>query len=153
MHGSESAFGDFEPATEILSRCNDQVQGQVRVAKGDLLMTGSSRGIRILIFVAILISGTFSILSFADSRIFTGIVGDAMCGAEHVMPGGDAACTRECISKGSKYALLVGDKVYRLDVKDKALMEALEKRAGKRVAVTGAESDNMITVTSVKAAK
>ena len=91
-------------------------------------------------------------LAFSASKAaFTGIVSDAMCGAKHEMPGNAAECTRGCVSKGSKYALVVGDKVYTLDTTDKAALETLDKQAGAKVIVTGTEKDNTISVTSVKA--
>jgi uncharacterized membrane protein len=101
----------------------------------------------------VMISGMISTPALAANQSFTGIVGDAMCGAKHVMPGDDASCTRGCISKGSKYALIVGDKVYPLDITDKTVLEMLDKRAGEKVTIIGTEKDNTITVTSVKAAK
>ena len=76
--------------------------------------------------------------AFAAGKSFTGTVSDAMCGAKHM--GAAAECTRGCVKKGSKYALVVGDKVYNL-----------EKQAGAKATVTGTEKDNTITVTSVKA--
>jgi len=104
-----------------------------------------------LFFNVVTIAGVVSAPAFGASQTFTGTVGDAMCGAKHVMPGDAAACTRGCISKGSKYALVVGDKVYRLDISDQALLSVLEKRAGEKVTVTGAAKDDAITVTSEKA--
>jgi len=87
----------------------------------------------------------------AKAKTFTGTVSDAMCGAKHAM--GDAAgCTRACIGKGSKYALVVGDKVYTLDTSDKAALATLDKQAGAKVTVAGTEKDNTITVSSVTAA-
>lgn len=83
---------------------------------------------------------------------FTGTVSDAMCGAKHEMGGSAASCTRECVGKGSKYALVVGDKVYNLDTADKAALATLDKQAGAKVKVTGTESNNTITVTTVVAA-
>ena len=56
-------------------------------------------------------------------QTFTGKVSDAMCGAEHMMAGDAAACVRACVNKGSKYALVVGDKVYALDTSDKTALE------------------------------
>ena len=85
-------------------------------------------------------------------QAFTGRVSDAMCGANHMMGGEASECTRVCIRKGSKYALVVGDKVYTLDTSDKAALATLDKRAGANVTVTGTEKDNTITVTSVTAA-
>jgi hypothetical protein len=88
----------------------------------------------------------------AKGKTFTGTVSDAMCGAKHMMPGDAASCTRDCVGKGSKYALVVGDKVYILDTADKAALATLDKQAGAKVKVTGTEKDNTITVTSVVAA-
>jgi len=89
----------------------------------------------------------------AKSKTYTGTVSDAMCGAKHEMPGDAAACTRGCVSKGSKYALVVGDKVYTLEASDKDALATLDKQAGAKVTVTGTEKDNTITVSSVKAAQ
>jgi len=88
----------------------------------------------------------------AKAKTFTGTVSDSMCGAKHEMPGDDASCTRTCVSKGSKYALVVGDKVYTLDTSDKTALAALDKHAGAKVTVTGTDKDNTITVTAVTTA-
>jgi hypothetical protein len=92
--------------------------------------------------------------AFAGSKgeTFTGEVSDAMCGAKHAMAGDNAACTRACVGKGSAYALVVGDKVYTLDAKDKSL-EELNKLAGEKAKVTGTAKGDTIAVTSVAAAK
>lgn len=92
-------------------------------------------------------------LALAASKSYTGTVSDSMCGAKHAMPGDDAACTRACVAKGSKYALVVGDKVYTLETSNKAALATLDKQAGAKATVTGTEKDNTITVTSVRAAK
>jgi hypothetical protein len=85
----------------------------------------------------------------AAAKTMTGVVSDAMCGAKHMM--GDAAeCTRACVSKGSKYALVVGDKVYTLETNDKAALDELYKLAGQNAKVTGAVEGETIKVTSVK---
>jgi hypothetical protein len=89
----------------------------------------------------------------AKGKTFTGTVSDSMCGAKHAMPGDPAACTRACVSKGSKYALVVGDKVYTLETSDKAALDALDRHAGSKVTVSGTEKDNTIAVSSVKAAQ
>lgn len=85
----------------------------------------------------------------ASGQTFTGTVSDAMCGAKHM--GSAAECTRGCVSKGSKYALVVGDKVYTLETTDKAALATLDKQAGAKATVTGTEKDNTIAVSSVKA--
>jgi hypothetical protein len=93
--------------------------------------------------------------SFAAAKLqtFTGTVSDAMCGAKHMMPGDDAACLRACVQKGSNYALVVGPKVYTLDVKDKALLDALDKLAAAKATVKGQANGDTIEVSSVTAAK
>jgi hypothetical protein len=85
-------------------------------------------------------------------QTFTGTVSDAMCGAKHAMPGDDAGCTRACVSKGSKYALVVNDKVYTLEADETGRAE-LDKMAGQKVTVSGTAKGDTIDVTSVSAAK
>ena len=65
-------------------------------------------------------------LAAGKSQTLTGEVSDAMCGAKHEMPGKAVDCTRGCIKHGSKYALVVGDKVYTLETSDKAALGKLE---------------------------
>jgi hypothetical protein len=89
----------------------------------------------------------------AKAQSFTGTVSDAMCGAKHMMPGDDAACLRACVQKGSKYALVVGEKVYTLDVKDKATLDRLDKLAAAKATVKGEANGDTIEVSSVAAAK
>jgi hypothetical protein len=88
----------------------------------------------------------------ARKQTFTGEVGDAMCGKQH-MEGTPAECTRTCVSKGSKYALIVGEKVYILDATDKTALATLDQQAGKNAAVTGTLNGDTIEVTSVAPAK
>lgn len=103
----------------------------------------------LLTLVALSLSSAFA----AKEKTFTGTVSDSMCGAKHEMAGSPAECTRACVSKGSKYALVVGDKVYTLDTSDKAALETLDKQAGSKVTVTGTEKDTVIAVSSVKPAQ
>jgi hypothetical protein len=86
----------------------------------------------------------------AHKQIFVGEVGDAMCGNKH-MEGTPAECTRTCFSKGSKFALVVGEKVYVLDTSDKAALAVLDKQAGKQATVTGTLNGDTIEVSSVTA--
>ncbi len=84
-------------------------------------------------------------------QTFTGKVSDAMCGAKHMMPGAsDAACTRACVKQGAKYALVVGDRVYKLDGGDAA---ELDKLAGEVATVKGTAAGDTIKVTSVAPVK
>jgi len=98
---------------------------------------------------AVLIPTSFA----ASAQTFTGTVSDAMCGAKHMMQGDDAACLRACVQKGSKYALVVGDKVYTLDAKDKATLDKLDKLAAAKATVKGEVNGDTIEVSSVAAAK
>ena len=86
-------------------------------------------------------------------QTFTGKVSDAMCGASHMMAGDAATCVHECVKKGSKYALLVGDKVYTLDTSDKTALGELDKLADKQAKVTGQANGDVIAVSSVAPAK
>lgn len=115
----------------------------VRVSKAGFLL------LNLLLVVGLALSAAYA----ASGKSFTGTVSDSMCGAKHAMPGDDAACTRACVSKGSKYALVVGDKVYTLETTDKAALATLDKQAGAKATVTGTEKDNTIAVSSVKAAR
>jgi hypothetical protein len=87
----------------------------------------------------------------AGKQTFTGEVGDAMCGKKH-MEGTAADCTRACVAKGSKFALVVGEKIYILDTTDKTALATLDKQAGKNAKVTGTLDGDTITVSSVTAA-
>ncbi len=103
--------------------------------------------------MAILGAG-LAISSFAaKAETFTGEVGDAMCGAKHEMGGSKADCTRDCIKQGSKYALIVGDKVYTLETSDKTVLDQLDKLAGMQAKVTGTTDKDVIQVGSVTAVK
>src|SRR5271157_3463085 len=86
------------------------------------------------------------------NQTFTGEVGDAMCGRQH-MEGTPAECTRTCVSKGSKYALIVGEKVYILDASDKSALATLDQQAGKNATVTGTLNGDNIEVSAVTPAK
>jgi len=104
------------------------------------------------LILGLLLALGMSTSAFAASKSYTGTVSDAMCGAKHAMPDA-ATCTRGCVGKGSKYALVVGDKFYTLETTDKAALATLDKQAGAKATVTGTEKDNTITVTAVKAAQ
>jgi hypothetical protein len=104
----------------------------------------------------VLLSATLSFspaLAADKPQVFSGKVSDAMCGANHMMAGSGAACTQACIRKGSKYALVVGDKVYALDTNDKTALDQLDKLADQQAKVTGEAKGDSIAVLSVTAAK
>src|SRR3954462_5115206 len=64
------------------------------------------------------------------AQTMEGMVSDAMCGATHHLP--DAAkCTMGCVKKGSGYALVVGDKVFKLEGKT----DGIDKMAGAKAKV------------------
>lgn len=66
-----------------------------------------------------------------------------------MMEGDAAGCTRACVAKGSKYALVVEDKVYTLESSDKATLDQLDKLADQNVKVTGEANGDSIQVKSV----
>jgi hypothetical protein len=108
-------------------------------------------------FLAMLVLGALMLVSSAmaagKAQTFSGEVSDSMCGAKHMMEGDAASCTRACVQKGSKYALVVGDKVYTLDTTDKATLDELDKLAGSKAKVSGTAEGDTINVKSVMAAK
>ena len=87
----------------------------------------------------------------AKPQTYTGEVSDAMCGAKH-MTSNHAECTRACVKQGSKYSLVVGDKVYILQLEDKDLA-TLDQLAGKQAKVTGTLDGDTLKVSSITAAK
>jgi len=99
-------------------------------------------GVQILVGIA-------AIPALAADTTVSGKVSDAMCGAKHQMAGNDASCTRTCVKGGSKYALVVGDKVYTLETTDKAALDKLDELAGAPAKVTGEVKGDTIAVKSV----
>lgn len=114
-------------------------------------MNVRTRNAGILLLSLLIILSLAVSAAFAAGKSYTGTVSDAMCGAKHM--GSAADCTRGCVKKGSKYALVVGDKVYTLETSDKTALATLDKQAGEKATVTGTEKDNTITITSVKVAE
>lgn len=88
----------------------------------------------------------------ADEMTLTGSVGDAMCGAKHMMDNA-TGCTKGCVAKGSDYALIVDGKAYTLKTSDDEARQQLEALAGEQATVTGDVSDDTISVASVAAAQ
>ncbi len=111
---------------------------------------GSSALLLSLLLVAPALAGGKKKSSGKES--FTGIVSDSMCGAKHMMPGDPAACAHACLKQGSKYALVVGDKVYTLDASDKAALDELDKLIGQKAKVSGTAEGDTIKVSSVSGA-
>ena len=113
-------------------------------------MKSHSQKVGIVLAAVVLCAAVFA----ADkAQSFSGKVSDAMCGKAHMMSGSDADCTRACVGKGSKYALVVGDKVYTLDTGDKAALGMFDRLAGSDVTVTGTLNGDTIQVASVSAKK
>jgi hypothetical protein len=85
--------------------------------------------------------------AFAAPQTLTGVVTDDMCGKKHTMMPGkpDSECIRACVKAGSKYALLVGDKIYALNGNAKQI----DQFAGKKVKVAGDVSGTTITLASI----
>jgi hypothetical protein len=107
-------------------------------------------------FLAVLALGAMlGSLTFAAAKVqsYTGLVSDAMCGKQHMMEGDPAACLRACVQKGSKYALVVGDKVYTLDTQDKTALATLDKLASQKATVKGQANGDEIEVSSVSPAR
>jgi len=110
-----------------------------------------------IIAAAVVLIGVLAISSAfaAKPQVFVGEVGDAVCGAKHTMDGDDISCLRTCIQRGSKYDLIVGEKVYVLNLKDQTFADVLDKLAIQqaKAQVKGVESGGVIEVESVAAAR
>lgn len=102
--------------------------------------------------IAVLYVAAGLTMAAAKPQTLTGEVSDSMCGAKHMMDN-KAECTRTCVSKGSNYALVVGDKVYTLNTTDKAALDQLNTLAGAQAKVTGTVNGDVIDVSKVAAAK
>lgn len=86
----------------------------------------------------------------ASTKTLTGVVSDAMCGAHHMAKDkSPAECTRSCVKQGTKYALIVGKRVYRLEGHE----TELDNLAGAGATVKGSVKGETITVESVAGAK
>ena len=103
-------------------------------------------------FSALMLAIALSAATSLGAATLKGTVSDAMCGAKH--PVADAAgCTKDCVKKGSDYALVAaGGKVYTLKA-DGAAKAELDKLAGKMADVTGDVNGTTVMVRSVKMAK
>ena len=78
-----------------------------------------------------------------ESRTFTGVITDSMCGAKHTMMKGqpDAECIRMCVKGSSEYALYDGTRVWKLsDQKTPA------KFLTGKVVVTGTTDEKSMTI-------
>jgi hypothetical protein len=85
-----------------------------------------------------------------NEKSLIGVISDSMCGRTHMAKDKTPAeCTRLCVKEGSKYALVVDQKVYTLEGHE----AELDKLAGERATVKGKVSGNTVSVESVTAAK
>ncbi len=113
------------------------------------------RGSRWFTVLATVIFSTTAFLNLyaraGGKHTFTGEVGDAMCGRKHMEGQSAAECTRACVAHGSKFALVVDDKIYTLETTDRAALATLDKQAGKTASVTGTLDGDTITVSTVVA--
>ena len=83
-----------------------------------------------------------------SAQNFSGIITDDHCGAKHQLTDRSPAdCTRICVTKGAKYVLIDGDKVYILQ----GDIVKLNRLAGERVTVVGSLHGNTIDFTSIAA--
>jgi len=87
--------------------------------------------------------------SASDStQSFSGIITDDHCGAKHQLTDRSPAdCTRICVTKGAKYVLINGDKIYILQ----GDAVKLNRLAGERVTVIGSLHGNIIDFSSITA--
>jgi hypothetical protein len=79
---------------------------------------------------------------------FSGVISDSHCNGRHVM--GDKSpeeCVRFCVTKGSKYVLVDGEKNYALD----GHPSQFTSLSGERVTVNGTLEGTTIRVNTVKA--
>ncbi len=101
-------------------------------------------------WLALAIAVLLSTFALAANQTLTGTVSDDMCGKTHMVKDKSAAdCTRECVRMGAGYALVVGDKVYKL----KGAADQLNKLAGSKVTVTGDVKGDTVQVAKVAPAK
>lgn len=79
-------------------------------------------------------------------QTFSGMITDAHCGAKHRLPDkASAECTRICVTRGSSYILIDGDKVYGLEGDS----VKLNRMAGERVTITGSLHGRTIDIASI----
>ncbi len=79
----------------------------------------------------------------APGQTFSGVITDAHCGSKHMDPQQSASgCARMCVSNGSKYMIVDGDRNYQLA----GNLEQVDQLAGQRVTVTGVLNGNTINV-------
>ena len=105
-----------------------------------------SNGKGMMVFLGTaLLGGVLAVSTLAaQTKTLEGTVTDAACGMQH-KGANAAACLKGCISKGGKYALVVGDKVYELSGKE----DDLAKIGAAKAKVTGKVDGMKVEVSSV----
>jgi hypothetical protein len=94
----------------------------------------------------LLFSGLMTRTVWSAPQTVSGVISDSMCGKKHMMPGkSDAECVRECVKAGSKYILVVGDRLYTLN----ANPQTIAPFAGKQVQVQGEIKGSTLSVQSI----
>jgi hypothetical protein len=84
----------------------------------------------------------------ADANTFIGLVSDSRCGPRHKLKDKSAEeCTRVCQRAGASFALVAGERTYKLkgDSNDVAVL------AGQKAKVTGTLQGDTIVVQSIQA--
>ena len=84
----------------------------------------------------------------ANANTFIGLVSDSRCGPRHKLKDKSAEeCTRTCQRAGASFALVAGERIYKLkgDTNDVAVL------AGQKAQVTGTLQGDTITVQSIQA--
>ncbi len=104
---------------------------------------------------SVMVTAAFTLIAFTTAApqgkqtTLTGKVSDVACGAEHKMKNMSAAdCARACAKKAG-WALVVGDKVYKMQGHE----EDFDKYAAENVTVKGTLTGDMMAVASVAPAK
>ena len=86
----------------------------------------------------------------AQTKTFTGVITDEMCGMNHKMMHvtPDSKCVTECVKMGSTYVLADGKNVYKLSDQT-----GPAKFPAQKVTVTGTLKGDTILVKSIEASK
>jgi len=102
-----------------------------------------------VIFVLVLLFASTGLLTrtaWSSTQAYDGVISDSMCGKKHMMPGkSDAQCIQECVKAGSKYVLVVGEKIYTLDARP----QTIAPFAGKHVLLQGELRGTALSVQSI----
>jgi hypothetical protein len=121
------------------------------------LVTRRLRAIRALtLCVAVThVAGEAAGRSDAQQQTWTGAISDSMCKRHHESGAEgqettDPDCTRDCVKGGSKYVVIVGDRVYAIANQDH---NQLAEHAGMRVILSGTLHGEAIEVATVEKAR